>query len=458
LKKVGLRFEKERMRIIIAGAGDVGFHLAKLLSYESHEIVVIDLDDEKLKHLSSSLDVATIKGSSTNYATLEEADVNKADLFISVTSFEDTNITSAIFAKHLGAKRTVARVKNDSHLQERERKHLKDLGVDELISTIILASREIGRLLNSAGLTDVFHFEEGKLTLLGMVVDDKSELAGKSLKQTAHLNPDNAFITVAILRNGETIIPHGDTTFEVDDHAYFIATPKGLNQVLALSGQEPCKIKNVMILGGSEIGYNTALKLSKDYNVKLIEQNKERSFELADSLPGVLVVHGDGRDKELLESEGLSKMDAFIAVTGNSETNIISSLLAKQLGVERTVSLVENVDYVHLSQNIGIDTMINRKLIAANFIFRYVREGHVLHVASIHGVDAEVLEFVVSEKSKITSKYLKHQKFPKDALIGGVTRKGKSLIPNGDFRIRANDRVVVLCAKDMIHKVEKFFK
>ena len=446
------------MRIIIAGAGDVGFHLAKLLSYENHDIVVIDLNDEKLKHLSSNLDVATIKGSSTSYAVLEEADVDKADLFISVTSFEDTNITSAIFAKHLGAKKTVARVKTDDHLHERERKQLRELGVDELISTIVLASKEIGRLLGTSGLTDVFHFEEGKLTLLGIVIDDKCDLTGKALKSIAHLNPNNEFITVAILRNGQTIIPHGDTVFEAEDHAYFIATPTGVDDVLALSGQETCKVKNVMILGGSEIGYTTALKLSKDYNVKLIEQNRDRSFELADSLPGVLVVHGDGRDKELLESEGLSKMDAFIAVTGNSETNIISCLLAKQLGVERTVSLVENVDYIHLSQNIGIDTMINRKLIAANFIFRYVREGNVLHVASIHGVEAEVLEFVVTEKSKITAKYLKHQKFPKDALIGGVTRKGKSLIPNGDFRIRTNDRVVVLCAKDMIHKVEKFFK
>ena len=446
------------MRIIIAGAGDVGFHLAKLLSYENHDIVVIDLDDEKLKYLSSNLDVATIKGSCTSYAALEEADVNKSDLFISVTSIEDTNITSAIFAKHLGAKRTVARVRTSNHLDKRERKHLSDLGVDELISTIVLASKEIGRLLGSAGLTDVFHFEEGKLTLLGMVVDKNCVLAGMSLKDSSYLNQDNAFITVAILRNEETIIPHGDTVFEKDDHVYFIATPQGVDQVLAFSGHEPCKIKNVMILGGSEIGYNTALSLSKEYNVKLIEQNCDRSFELADALPGVLVVHGDGRDKELLESEGLSKMDAFIAVTGNSETNIISCLLAKQLGVDRTISLVENVDYIHLSQNIGIDTMINRKLIAANFIFRYVREGHVLHVASIHGVDAEVLEFVVSENSKITAKYLKHQKFPKGAIIGGVTRKDKSLIPNGDFRIRANDRVVVLCAKDMIHKVEKFFK
>lgn len=446
------------MKIILAGAGDVGFHLAKLLSYENHDIVIIDIDDEKLRRISSNLDVGTIRGNSTAYNVLEEAEVANADLFISATSFEDTNITSAIFAKHLGAKRTVARVKNNNHLKERERNHLKELGVDEIISTEMLASREIGRLLGSAALTDVFYFEEGKLTLLGIVIDEKSELLNQSLKSSSYLNPENDFITVAILRNGETIIPHGDTEFKKDDHAYFIATSTGVEKVIQLSHQEDCKIKNVMILGGSEIGYNTALNLSKAYNVKLIEQDKHKSFELADMLPGVMVVHGDGRDRELIEQEGLNQMDAFIAVTGNSETNIISSLLAKDHGVKRTISLVENVDYVHLSQNIGIDTMINRKLIAANFIFRYVRRGEILNITSIHGVEAEVLEFEVKEGSKITTQYLKNIKFPKNALIGGVTRKERSLIPNGGFRIRRGDRVVVLCGKEVIHAVEEFFK
>ena len=436
----------------------MGFHLAKLLSYEKHDIVVIDLDEEKLRHISNKLDVATIKGNSTSYKALEEANVGKSDLFISVTSFEDTNINSAIFAKHLGAKKTIARVKNHNHLQKREKKHLNELGIDELISTEMLASREIGRLLSSIAITDIFHFEDGKLTLLGILVDEKCTLLGKTLKETAHLNPENDFITVAILRGNETIIPHGDTLFEQDDHAYFIATPTGVNRVMALRKEEVVKIKNVMILGGSEIGYSTALNLCKNYNIKIIEQSKERSFELSDMLPDALVIKGDGRNKELLETEGLQHMDAFIAVTGNSETNIIASLMAKEAGVKRTIALVENVDYVHLSQNIGVDTMINRKLIAADFIFRYVRRGDIISIASIHGVDAEVLEFIVNENSKITTKYLKHQKFPKDALIGGVVRKEKSLIPNGDFRIRKGDRVVVLCAKNKVHDVEEFFR
>jgi trk system potassium uptake protein TrkA len=446
------------MKIIVAGAGDVGFHLAKLLAYEKHDIVVIDLDEEKLKYISSNLDVATIKGNSTSYEVLEEANVEQADLFIAVTSYEDTNITSAIFAKHLGAAQTFARVKNHNHLKPRERRHLKDLGIDEIISTENLASKEIRRLLGSTNITDFFQFENGKLNLLGTVIDKQSPLLGKSLRESAHLNPDNDFITAAILRNGETIIPYGDTVFELDDHAYFIATATGVKKVTSMSCQEEIKIKNVMILGGSEIGYMTALNLSNQFNVKVVESDKERSFDLSNRLPNVMIIRGDGRDKELLEGEGLKHMDAFIAVTGNSETNIISSLMAKEQGVARTVALVENVDYVHLSQNIGIDTMINRKLIAADFIFRYVRQGEIISIASIHGVDAEVLEFSVHEGAKITSKYLKHLKFPKDALISGVVRKEKALIPNGDFRIRKNDKVVVLCTKNIVHEVEEYFK
>ena len=445
------------MKIIIAGAGDVGFHLAKLLSYENQEIAVIDLDEEKLKNIGSKLDVATIKGSSTSYKSLEEADVAKADLLISATSFEEVNITTAIIGKYLGAKKTVARIKNLEYLRPRERAHFRQLGIDEVISPESLASNETKRLLNSTALTDVFHFDDGKLTLLGILIDHKCPLAGKSIADTAHLNPDNDFITVAILRDGETIIPYGSTKFEVNDHAYFIAKPSGVERVLNFSNVQKAEIKNIMILGGSKIGQHAAQRLSEKYNVMLIEQDKKKSFELANTLPNVLIINGDGRNLDIIKAEGIDDMDAFIAVTGNSETNIISCLVAKEHGVKKTIALVENVDYIHLSQNIGVDTMINRKLIAANFIFRYIRKGDIISITSIHGVDAEIVEFIVKEGSKITKQYIKNLKFPKGALISGVVRKNDSRIPNGDFRIRANDRVVVLCSPNVIHKVEAFF-
>ena len=445
------------MKIIIAGAGDVGFHLAMLLSYENQEITIIDTDEEKLRHISSKLDVATIRGNCTSYKSLEEADVQNARLLISATSSEETNITTAIFAKHLGAKKTVARVKNLEYLQDREREYLRELGIDEIISPEYLASKEIKRLLNSNVLTDVFDFEGGKLTLLGLLIDEQCVLRNQTLSQLAHLNPDNDFITVALLRDGKTIIPHGDNTFMLGDHAYFIAKPSGVDRVLNFSQIKKKAIKNIMILGGSYIARHTAKTLSKKYNVKLIEKDKQKCFTLADEMPNVMVIHGDGRNSDLVDEEKLCNMDAFIALTGNSETNIISSLVAKNQGVGKTIALVENVDYIHLSQNIGVDTLINRKLIAANFIFRYIRKGDILAITSIHGVDAEILEFYVKEGSKITSQYIKNLNFPKNALISGVVRKENSVIPNGDFRIRMNDRVVVLCSPTAIHKVEEFF-
>ena len=286
------------MKIIIAGAGDVGFHLAKLLAYEKHDIMVVDLNEEKLRNLSSQLDVGTLKGNSTSYQMLEEAGVERADLFIAVTSFEDTNITSAFFANHLGAKRTIARVKNNNHVDPRERSHLKKLGIDEIISTENLASKEIRRLLTSTAFTDFFQFEGGKLNLLGTVLDKSSPMLNQTLKQCSNLNPDHDFITVAILRNGKTIIPHGETVFEEGDHVYFIATPTGLKRIQEMSCTEDFRMKNIMILGGTEIGYMTALTLSNAFNVKIIEENKARSFELSDLLPNALVVCGDGRDRQ----------------------------------------------------------------------------------------------------------------------------------------------------------------
>lgn len=446
------------MRIIIAGAGDVGFHLAKLLAYEEHEIVLIDRDAERLQSVANSLDVATTRGNSTSYQVLEEANISKADLLISVTSSEETNIATSIIGKHLGAKKTIARIQNVEYLFNKEKLDLKDLGIDEIISPESLAAKEIKRLLKEAAFTDSFEFDNGKLTLIGVIIDEESTLKNKTLFEAAHLNPNNNFITVAILRDNETIIPHGENRFIVGDHAYFIAQPEGVDQVLRLSGKPRIGIKNIMVLGGSKVGYHTAKRLSRKFNVKLIEKDKDKAFELADELKNVMVINGDGRDVELLQEEGIEDMDAFIAVTGNSETNIMSSLVAKKHKVKKTISLVENMDYIHLSQEIGVDTMINKKLIAANFIFRYIRQGNVISLTSIHGVDAEILEFIVKAGSKITQGAIKALEFPKNAIIGGVVRNGVGQTAMGDFQLSPKDRVVVLCRPECIHRVEEFFK
>ncbi|OEK01558.1 Trk system potassium transport protein TrkA [Roseivirga sp. 4D4] len=445
------------MRVIIAGVGNVGFHLAKLLCQEGQDIVLIDRAADKLKQASNTVDAGTIKGTSTSYAVLEEAGVADADLLIAVTSSEEANIATAIIAKHLGAKRTIARISNTEFLYQKDKLNLKHLGIDDVISPESLAAREIKRLLKEVAVTDSFEFEKGLLQLIGVNIDSKSPLKGKSMLEVAKINPDQSFMTVAILRDNETIIPYGDTCFEENDHAYFIAQPDGVEKLLFLTGKKKEGVKSVMILGGSRVGFHAAKLLSARYNVKLIERDAQKCFELADQLPDAMVINGDGRNVDLLEEESINEMDAFIAVTGDSETNIISCLVAKKMGVKKTIAMVENMDYIHLSQSIGVDTMINKKLIAANFIFRHIRQGEIVSIASIHGVDAEILEFEVQETSKITEQELRNLEFPKSAIIGGVIRDGKGLTTPGNFKFQPKDRVVVLSKLECIKKVEDYF-
>lgn len=446
------------MRIIIAGAGDVGFHLAKLLSFEGHGITIIDKDADKLKYASNHLDVQTMHGNSTSYSILNGANVAKADLLISVTSSEETNLTTCILGKKLGAKKTVARVSNTEYLMQQEELQLSELGIDEIISPQLLAAAEIKRLLKEPAFTDYHEFDKGKLSLVGVRIDSSSPLVNKTIQETAHLNPNTSFIPVAILRNNQTLIPRSDTYFRVHDHAYFISQRNGIDDVLTAANKQRAVIKTIMVFGGTPVGYHAARILSKKYRVKLFEMDKERCIQLTELLPDTLIINADGRDLDVLKDENLSEMDAFVAVTNNSETNIISSLVAKNNGIKKSIAMVENIDYIHLSQNIGVDTLINKKLIAANSIFKYLRKGDVLSLASIHGADVEVLEFEVKERSAVCNKALKDCRFPKSAIVGGVIRKDTGIIANGDFIFEPLDHVVVLSKPECIHKVEGLFK
>lgn len=446
------------MRIIIAGAGEVGFHLAKLLTLEGHNITVIDTNPDQLRNISNHLDLAVIAGSATSINTLTQANVQKSDLVIGVTNSEDVNLTTCIISKHLGAKKTVARIFNIEFLNSREKLDLFNIGIDELISPASLVAREIKRLCKESALTDFIDFDKGKLSLIGIKVEQESQVVGKTIEETSHLNPNRDFIPVAILRNNETIIPKKDTRFLVNDHAYFIANSSGMNHVLEVFNKNRISIKNLMILGGSSVGFHAAKALSKKYRVKLVEPDRERCLKLADMLPDTLIINADGRNVDVLEQENLSEMDAFIAVTDNSETNIITSLVAKNHGVAKTIALVENIDYIHLSQSIGVDTLINKKLIAANFIFRYIRKGEILSLTSLHGADVEVLEFEVTSHSKIKDKRIADIKFPTASLVGGVIRNEVGHIPDQNFEFKERDHVVILAKMESIHKVESFFK
>jgi len=445
------------MKIVIAGGGDVGFHLAKLLALESQEITLIDVDSETLEYIANHIDVDTVVGSATSFNTLKKAGVEHCELFIAVTSLQEVNFTTAVIAKQLGAKKTVVRVSSVEFVISKKDDFLKKIGIDEVILPETLAAKEIHRLIQQSVLTDHFSFEHGKLSLMGIKVDGNSFLAGRSIAELKDKEACGQFRNVAILRNSETIIPKEDTVFKVDDRTYFISQPEGEEYVKSLASEDDYEIKNIMILGGTKIGYHAARTLGKQYSTKIIESDKKRCYDLADKLPNTLVINGDERNIELLEEENLSNMDAFIAVTDNTETNIISCLMAKNHGVKKTIALVENMDYIHISQSVGVDTLINKRLIAANFIFRYIRKGEVLAMASIHGADCEILEFEVNPKEKIHNKSIKQINFPKGAIIGGVIKDGTSFIPDANYVFQDKDHVVVLSKPECIAKVESFF-
>lgn len=448
------------MKIIIAGAGEVGFHLAKLLSFESQDITLIDNNKVNLEYADTHLDIRTVKGDATSIKVLNDAQIKGADLVVSVTSSETTNITICVLAKQLGANRTIARISNTEFIENKDELGFVKFGIDELISPESLAAKEIELLINQSAFNDTFQFDDGKLTMVGFKLSKNAPFVGKSVKEAASIFPKLHFIPIAIQRFGTqyTLIPRGDTQFREGDQVYFITTEDGVQELYKLTGKVKQEIKNVMILGGSKIGRHTAMVLSAaKFNVKLVEKDHDKAFELADEMSKVLVIKGDGRNVGLLEEENIHDMDAFIAVTGNSETNIMSCLVAKSKSVKKTISLVENMDYFQLSHSIGINTLINKKLLAANNIFRYVRKGEVVAMTKLNNMNAELLEFIVNHNSKVCDKKIADIDLPRSAIIGGVVRQGEGIIALGDFLIKEGDRVVVCSLPRSIHKVEKLF-
>ncbi len=447
------------MKIIIVGAGDVGFHIAKLLSFESQDIYLIDTDLRKLEYASNHIDVITLKGDATSISLLKEAKIEEADIFLAVTESQNTNFTLAVLAKKLGAKKTIARISNHELVQDTEI-DFKELGVDSMISPGELAAEEINLLIEQTTFNDSMAFEDGVLNIWGGILSKNSPLIGLTVQEAREKFKNIEFLTIA-LKNGDnssTIIPRGDTVYHHDSQVYFSAPKESADGLRIMVGRNQFKIKDVMILGGSKIGIKTARNLcQKKLNVKLIETDRGKSFEIAEKLPETLVINGDGRNVELLEEENISEMDAFIAVTGNSETNIMSCLVAKSKGVKKTIALVENMDYIGISKTIGIDTLVNKKLLAASAIFKYIRKGDILKLVSVQSLNAEILEFKVKANTLVTQKPIKHLDIPKKAVFGGVIREGKPFMTYGDFQIIAGDKVVVFCLPEAIGKVEKLF-
>ena len=448
------------MKIIIAGAGDVGFHLAKLLSYESQDTYIIDFDGDKLDYLNNHLDVITKKGDATSIKLLKEIGISSADLLIAVTESQNTNFTISVIGKSLGVKKTIARIDNPEFLHNCE-VDFSQFGLDFMISPQELAANEIKMLLNQSSFNDTVQFESGLFNVMGTELSYKSPLVDLTVKEAKQKFKNVDFITIAIKRENvsQTIIPRGDTVYNLDDQVYFSVPNYSIKDLYPIIGKEQFNIKNVMILGGSSIGEKTARNLCQDnFKVKLIEKNREKAEALAENLCDTLIINGDGRDLELLEEENIREMDAFVAVTGNSETNIMSCLVAKSKGVKKTIALVENMDYIDISQTIGIQSLINKKLIAASNIFKHIRKGGILELANLHNIDAEVFEFEVKPNAKVTEKPIRDLRFPREAVFGGIIRDGKALMSYGNMQIQSGDKVIVFCLPEAISTVEKLFK
>ena len=444
------------MKIIIAGAGDVGSYLAHMIANEEQDTYLIDNDGKKLEKVTRHNDIFGIKGDAKDVEVLKEAGIKDCDLLIAATSSEETNLLVCILAKKLGAKRTICRISNFEEISNDLRTFYQEIGIDHIISPVENAAQEIHQLIKHESFLDNYDFEGGKLSIFSIQINKNSPIANNCVLASSEFH-NLSFKPLAILRAGETILVQAETIFLEGDIVYFISSPKGYETIPLICGQQDFDIKDVMILGASSIGVLTAEKLEKKYKVILIEQDENKCNEIALRLKKTLVIHGDGTDVNLLEEQNIQNMDAFIAVTGDSEINIISSLVAKSHGVRKTIAGVENIDYIKLSHTIGIDTLINKKVIAANDILKYIRKGDVNSIATLN-LDAEVIEFTVKEGSKISSKQLKDLALPKMVNIAGVVRQGKGFIPFGDFILEAGDRAIVFTNDETIHIIEKFFE
>lgn len=445
------------MNIVIAGDGEVGFHLAKMLSKENHDITIVDPHRELLQMVESNTDLLAITGDSTSVSVLEQAQVDKADLMISVLHEEQTNIVTSILAKKLGAKRIICRVNNPEYLKIENKALLKSVGIDFIISPEFIAAQEIIHLLKQSAATEIHNFSDGRLSLFLTRFGENAELISKNLCDIADEYADLDFKAIAIQRNGKTIIPKGENCFEPGDLAYIISKPESVDRLLELSGKQKVSINNIMIIGGGRIGRFSAAHLEKQFNIKIIDKNKDRCNRLTEILKNTLVINGDARNLELLEEERIRGMDAFIAVTNDSETNLLTCLMARKFGVTKTIALIENLEYIDTAQSMGVETIINKKLITASYIARFTMDSWVNVIHFLAGIDAEVFEFTVKPKSKVINKPLREIGIPQNALVGGVVRKKQSYIPGGDYLLQEGDHVVVFALPDAIQQIDRLF-
>lgn len=443
------------MKIVIAGAGEVGSHLAKLLSREEQDIILVDKDADKLAGIDANYNLMTLCGSPTSFSSLRDAGVERCDLFIAVTPFETANVTACAMAKSLGAKKTVARIDNYEFMVTESREFFTSQGVDFLIYPEYLAAQEIMTALKRSWVRHWFELHDGEIILVGVKLRDDARLIGMQLKELSYTQ--QTFHVSAIKRNHETIIPRGDDRIKENDILYFTTTREHEEDLLEICGKERQEIHRVIIMGGSRIAIRLAALAGDDYDIKIIDNNIDVCRRLPEKCPDCEIVYGDARDIDVLREEGIEDADAFIALSDSSEANILACLTAKEFGVGKSIAEVENIQFISEAEGLNIGTIINKKLLASSKIFQILLDADINSSKCLALADAEVAEIIAKPHSKITKAAVKDLNLSRDMTIAGLVRDGKGMLVNGNTLICPGDHVVVFCLSGAIHKVERLF-
>jgi trk system potassium uptake protein TrkA len=445
------------MNILIIGAGETGFHLTKRLSAEKHNITILEKNPAKANRAKEQLDAMVVVGSGSSFNDLRRAKIEEADIFAAISNVDEVNLLACRYAKKLNIPHKIARIRNPEYIEMGFVLSKEEMCVDLLIHPEKETADAIIRLIRQSSATDIVEFARGRIQLMGIRLEANSPIIQKTLQDIWHESDNLPARIVAIKRKEHTIIPKGNDILVKGDQIFIVCGKELIPAIVKITGKEDVVIQNIMILGGGLIGRYVARELEEEMNIKIIESRSEKSVEIADVLKKTLVIHGDGTDMDLLALEGIMDMDSFIAVTGDDEDNIISTLVARHLRVPRTIALVNKTEYLPITPTIGMDAVVSKKLLTVNAILRFIQKSTFERIAAIPGVEAEIVEIVPQPNSKVTRKPLKDLRFPKYAIVGAVERDNEIIIPLGDTQIREGDRVVIFTLPVSLGEVEKLF-
>jgi len=446
------------MHILIIGAGDIGFQLARRLSQEKHDITMIEADPRKVKRASEQLDALVINGNGASYRMLQQANLDKMEIVAAMTDSDEANLMACRLAKRTGVRTTIARVRHPQFTQPDFILSAEDLGTDLILHPEKETADAVVHLIHKANATYAVEFEGGKIEVLGIRLEQDSPLLNIPLKYLDQETDNLHLRIVAINRNYETLIPQGHDALAAGDQVFVVCDHDYSSKFIQMVGKKEAPMRNVMILGGGLIGQFIASHLEQEANIKIIESNLNKAERLADILPHTLIIHGDGTDFDLLEHEGLADMDAFVAVTGHDENNIITTLLAQHSSVPRSIALVNNAAYLSIAGKIGMDAVVSKQSLTVNAVQRYIHQQQVASIAGLPGINAQVIEYIASEGCKITCNPLKEINFPRHAIVGALMREQDLIIPHGNTQIAPGDKVVVFALPQAFGELEKLFK